>query len=148
MLHEIVRDVDEADAQKLDAEVERVNKLMSELNPNREEVAASALNAAHLAGEIAEKMKTMQYNSALALHLIQQISSDSPSISSQGEHCAAQAAMALQSLYVAYDRNQKFQDSQQLRGAISGLFEQLTVPSSYDANRFSSQMKRVNALSR
>ena len=88
----------------------------------------------------------MQYNSPLALRLIQRISSDSGNISTQGWHCAAQAAMALQSLYVAYDRNQKFQDSQQLRAAIGGLFEQLQIPSSYDANRFSRQMKNVNAL--
>lgn len=148
VLHEIVRQVDEADVQKLDAEVSRVNKLMSELNPNREEVAAAATAGAHVAGEIAEKLKTMPYNSALTLKLIQQISADSGNISAQGEHCAAQAAMALQSLYVAYDRNQKFQASQQLRAAISGLFEQLQVPSTYDANRFSRQMKQVNSLLR
>lgn len=149
VLREIVRQVDESDAAKLDTEVEHVNKLMSTLNPNREEVATAATNAAHLAGEIAQKLNTMQYNSALALHLLQTISSDpNGNISGQGAHCGYQAAMALQSLYVAYERNQKFQDSQQLRGAISGLFEQLQVPSSYDANRFSRQMKQVNALSR
>jgi len=147
VLREIVRDVDEANAQKLDAEVTRVNKLMSTLNPNREEVATAATSAAQTAGEVAEKLKTMQYNSALALKLIQKISSD-PGISAQGAHCGYQAAMAIQSLYVAYDRNQKFQQSQQLRSAIAGLFEQLQVPSSYDANRFSRQMKQVNALSR
>ncbi len=146
VLREIVREVDESEVQKLDAEILRVNSLMSTLNPNREEVAAAAMNSARLAGEIAQKLNSMQYNSALALRLIQRISSDSGNISAQGWHSAAQAAMALQSLYVAYDRNQKFQDSQQLRATIGGLFEQLQVPSSYAANRFSRQMKNVNAL--
>jgi Cytochrome c554 and c-prime len=148
ILREIVHQVDDADAQKLDTEVARVNKLMSELNPNREEVATAATNAANIAGSIAQKLNTMQYNSGLALRLLQQISSDSDNISGQGAHCGYQAAMALQSLYVAYERNQKFQDSQQLRTAIGGLFDQLQIPSSYDANRFSRQMKQVNALSR
>lgn len=148
VFREIVRQVDQAVAQELDVELSRVNKLMSELNPNREEVATATTNSARLAGEIAKRLNTMQYNPALTLRLLQQISSDSENISSQGEHCAAQAAMALQSLYVAYDRNQKFQDSQQLRAAIGGLFEQLLVPSSYDPNRFSRQMKQVNALLR
>ena len=80
------------------------------------------------------------------MRLIKRISSDAGNISAQGWHSAAQAAMALQSLYVAYGRNQKFQDSQLLRAAIGGLFEQLQVPSNYDANRFSRQMKNVNAL--
>lgn len=146
VLREIVREADEGEAQKLDVEVMRVNALMSTLNPKREEVAAAATSSAQVAGGIARKLNSMQYNSALALHLLQRISSDSDNISAQGWHCAAQAAMAMQSLYVAYDRNQKFQDSAQLRTAIAGLFEQLQVPSSYDATRFSRQMKNVNAL--
>lgn len=148
VFREIVGQVDEADAQNLDAELSRVNKLMSELNPNREEVATAATNSARLTGEIARRLIAMQYNAALTLRLLQRISSDSGNISAQGEHCAAQAAMALQSLYIAYERNDKFQDSQQLRVAIGGLFEQLQVPSSYDPNRFSRQMKQVNAMLR
>jgi hypothetical protein len=146
VLREIVREADEGEAQKLDAEVMRVNSLMSTLNPKRDDVAAAAASSAQIAGGVAQKLNTMQYNPALALRLIQRISSDSDNISAQGWHCAAQAAMAMQSLYVAYDRNQKFQDSAQLRAAIAGLFEQLQVPSSYDATRFSRQMKNVNAL--
>jgi cytochrome c554/c'-like protein len=148
VFREIVHQVDETDAQRFDSELSRLNKLMSELNPNREEVAAGATNSARLAGEIAQKLNSMQYNPALTLRLLQRISSDSENISVQGEHCAAQAAMALQSLYIAYDRNEKFQDSQQLGAAIGGLFEQLQVPSSYDPNRFSRQMKQVRALLR
>ena len=146
VLREIVREVDDGDAQKLDAEVLRVNSLMSTLNPNREAVAAAAKSSAGLAGEISRKLISTQYSSALALRLAQRISLDSDNIAAQGWHCAAQAAMALQSLYVAVNRNQKFQNSEQLRSAIAGLFEQLQVPSSYDANRFSRQMKNVNAL--
>jgi len=146
VLREIVREADEDEAQKLDAEVMRVNSLMSTLSPKRDDVAAAAASSAQIAGGVAQKLNTMQYNPALALRLLQRISSDSDNISAQGWHCAAQAAMAMQSLYVAYDRNQKFQDSAQLRAAVAGLFEQLQVPSSYDATRFSRQMKNVNAL--
>lgn len=146
VLREIIREMDEGDAQKLDAEVLRVNTLMSTLNPNREQVAAAATDAARLAGEIAQKLNTLPYNPDLASRLMHRISSDSDNISAQGWHCAAQAAMGLQSVFVAYDRNAKLQNSPELRSAIGGLFEQLRVPSNYDGPQFSRQLKNVNAL--
>jgi hypothetical protein len=56
--------------------------------------------------------------------------------------------MAIQSLYVAYDRNEKIQNSEQLRAAIGGLFQELQNPSSYDPARFAARMRQVNALLR
>jgi hypothetical protein len=80
------------------------------------------------------------------MRVLQQISSHAEAISNQDEHAAAQAAMALQSLFVAYDRNQRVQNAGEVRAAINGLFDQLQVPSSYDSNRFARQMLQVNAL--
>ena len=54
--------------------------------------------------------------------------------------------MALQSLFVAYDRDVKFQNSAELRAAIGALFQQLENPSAYDPNQFARQMQQVNAL--
>jgi hypothetical protein len=54
--------------------------------------------------------------------------------------------MAIQSLFVAYDRNEKVQNAQELRTAITGLFDQLQIPSNYDPTRFSRQMHEVGTL--
>ena len=146
IFREIVQQVDEPGMQKLDADLMRLTKLMSTLNPDRSAVAALATSSAQAAGDMAVELNKMSYSPELAMRLLQRISSDADTISNQDEHSAAQAAMALQSLFVAYDRNAKLQNSQELRTAISGLFDQLQIPSSYDATRFSRQMKQVNSL--
>jgi len=82
------------------------------------------------------------------MRLLQKISADADEIAGQGEHAAAQAAMTLQSLFVAYDRNEKMPNSSGLRSTISGLFQLLENPSAYDPARFARQMRQVNALLR
>jgi hypothetical protein len=148
VFREVVHQMDSGDAEKLDAEILRLGKLMSQLNPGRDEVAAAASNAASLARELSAKINSAPYDSALTLRLLQKISGDADDIADQGEHAAAQAAMALQSLYVAYDRNNKLANSSELRSTISGLFQQLENPSAYDPARFARQMRQVNALLR
>ena len=56
--------------------------------------------------------------------------------------------MAIQSLFVAYNRDAKPQNASELRAAITTLFQQLENPSAYDPARFAGQMKQVNALLR
>ena len=56
--------------------------------------------------------------------------------------------MAIQSLFVAYDRDAKLANSAEIRAAISALFDQLQNPSAYDPTKFSRQMQQVNALLR
>jgi Cytochrome c554 and c-prime len=146
VFREIVREVDPAAAQTLDSDILQVTKLMSALNPDRNAVAAAATNSAQLADTLATKFDTMPYDRALTLRVLRRICSDADSISNQDEHAAAQAAMALQSLFVAYDRNEKPANAPEVRAAIAGLFDQLQIPSSYDANRFAHQMHDVSAL--
>jgi hypothetical protein len=148
VFHDVVQQMDGENAEKLDAELARLAQLMSQLNPDRDAVAASATTSAHLADELMVKISSSSYDRALTLHLLQKISADAENISAQGEHSAAQAAMAVQSLFLAYDQNEKLQNSAQLREAIKGLFQQLQNPSAYDPARFASQMKQVNALLR
>jgi hypothetical protein len=148
VFHDVVQQMDGENAEKLDAELARLAQLMSQLNPDRDAVAASATISAHLADELMAKISSTSYDPAITLHLLQKISADAENISAQGEHSAAQAAMAVQSLFLAYDQNEKLQNSAQLREAIKGLFQQLQNPSAYDPARFASQMKQVNALLR
>jgi hypothetical protein len=146
VFREIVREVDPADAPSLDSGILQLAKLMSSLNPDRNAVAAAASSSAQLADQLSAKFDAMPYDRALTMRVLQRICSDADSISNQDEHAAAQAAMALQSLFVAYDRNEKPANAPQVRAAIAGLFDQLQVPSSYDANRFAQQMREVSSL--
>ena len=148
VFRDVVQQLDSDTAGKLDAEEGHLFQLMSQLSPDREAVANAAANSARLADALSAKLNSTPYSSALTLRLLQKISGDADDISAQGEHAAAQAAMALQSLFVAYDRNEKFQNAAELRAAITGLFQQLENPSAYDPARFARQMRQVNALLR
>jgi hypothetical protein len=146
IFHEVVFQADGDGAAKLDSELLRLAQLMSQLNPDREAVAASAGNCARLVGDLSSKVDSMPNDPASTLHLLRKISGDADNISAQGEHAAAQSAMAVQSLFVAYERNEKFEHSAELRAAISALFQDLQDPSAYDPARFSGKLRQVNAL--
>ena len=146
VFREIVRQVDESSSQELDKQLAHLANLMSDAGSDRASVASEAQSAAIIAHDLALKLNRMPYDSATTLRLLHQITSDADYISNQDEHAAAQAAMAIQSLFVAYDRNEKVQNAPEVRAAISGLFDQLQAPSNYDSTRFSRQMHEVNAL--
>jgi len=148
IFHEVVVQVDADSAAKLDSELSHLAQLMSQLNPDREAVATSANNSAKLVGDLSSKINSVSSNSISTLRLLQKISGDADNISGQGEHAAAQAAMAIQSLFVAYERNEKLPRSSEIRAAITALFQELQNPSAYDPARFASRLRQVNALLR
>jgi hypothetical protein len=146
VFREIARQVDEPGAQELDKRLAHLANLMSDASSDRPAVATEAKSAALIAHDLALKLNHMPYDSAMTLRLLHQITSDADYISNDDEHAAAQAAMAIQSLFIAYARNEKVQNAQEVRAAIGGLFDQLQAPSNYDATRFSRQMHEINAL--
>jgi Cytochrome c554 and c-prime len=146
IFHEVIFQVDGGSAGKLDSELARLAQLMSQLNPDRDAVAASANNCARLVSDLSAKIGAVANDPASTLRLLRKISSDADNISAQGEHAAAQSAMAVQSLFVAYERNEKFQNSVELRAAISALFQDLQDPSAYDPARFAGKLRQVNTL--
>jgi hypothetical protein len=148
IFHELVVQADADSAAKLDSELSHLGQLMSQLNPDREAVAASAMSSAKLVGDLSIKIGAVPNDSTSTLRLLQRISSDADTISAQGEHAAAQAAMAIQSLFVAYARNENLPRAAELRAAIAGLFQELQNPSAYDPARFAGRLRQVNALLR
>lgn len=148
IFHELMAQTDNAGAEKLDVELAELAKLMSQLNPDREAVATAATNSARLVSDLASKVENSPNDAAATLRMMQKISGEADTVSAQGEHAAAQAAMAMQSLFVAYDRNEKLHNSAEVRLAISGLFQELQNPSAYDPAKFAARMRQVNALLR
>jgi len=146
VFHEIARQVDEPGTQELDKELAHLANLVSDSASDHAAIAAEATKSAQLAHDLALKLNHLAFDPALTLRLLRQIASEADSISNQDEHAAAQAAMAIQSLFVAYERNEKVQNAPEVRSAIAGLFDQLQIPSSYDSVRFARQLREVNAL--
>ena len=148
IFHELIAQADNDGTAKLDAALAELAKLMSQLNPDRDAVASAAADSARLVSDLSAKVDAAPSDAPATLKMMQKISADADSISAQGEHAAAQAAMAMQSLFVAYDRNQKLGSSSEVRTAIGGLFQELQNPSAYDPAKFAARMRQVNALLR
>lgn len=144
----LARQVDPAAAQELEQRLAGVSDEMSKLNPDRAAVASAATAAAPVAQRFAERLATMNYDSATALRAMQGITQDADAIALGDERAAEQATMALDSLYIAYGKQANPANAAEVRTAINGLFQQLENPSTYDADRFAAALKRIGQLLR
>jgi hypothetical protein len=88
----------------------------------------------------------MPYDQTIALQMLHRITDDADNISIADERAAEQAAMALDSLFIAYSRNVNPANAADVRAAINGLFQQLEYPSAYNADQFASALRKVGAL--
>lgn len=148
VFRQMARAVNAALATKLDASLGNVNAEMSRVAPDRAKVAASAADTAGALDDLAQRIATMPFDQATTIKLMRDISADSDKIAMAGERSAEQATMALNSLFLACSRNTKMANDAELRGAISGLYQQLQNPSEYDGFQFAARMREVNALLR
>jgi hypothetical protein len=80
--------------------------------------------------------------------MLQLISDDAETIALADERAAEQAAMAMDSLYIAYSKDAKPNNADEVRAAINELFRQLENPSAYNADQFASSLRKSRALLR
>lgn len=80
--------------------------------------------------------------------MLQSIADDAEEISLADERAAEQAAMAVDSLYIAYSKDAKPANAGDVRAAINGLFQQLENPSSYNADQFAAALARIRGMLR
>jgi hypothetical protein len=139
----LAKQTDPATAQELEHQMAAVTVEMSKLAPDRTAVTAAASAAAPLAQRLAERLSTMQYDQAITLRLLQQISDDAEPIALADERAAEQATMAIDSLYIAYSKDTKPADAPQAHAAINALFQQLENPSSYNADQFAKSLRNL-----
>jgi len=142
----LAKQIDSVNAQELDRQLLAVSNEMSKLNPDRSAVASATSAAAPLAQRIAERLATMQYDQAVALRMLQRISDDAENIALADERAAEQAAMAMDSLYIAYSRDAKPANAAEVRTAINELFHQLENPSTYNADQFASALRKIRPM--
>lgn len=140
--------VDSQMAKELEKSLNAVSSEMSKLNPDKTIVVAATNAAAPIAQRFADRLAGMQYNSALALNTMRKITENAEEISLADERAAEQAAMALDSLYIAYSKEAKPPNAAEVRAAINGLFQQLEIPSAYNADRFAAALRKIHELLR
>jgi hypothetical protein len=142
----LAKQVDPAAAQELEQRLTTLAGQMSTLNPDRVAVASVASSAGPIAQRVAERLAAMQYDQELVLRMLQQITNDAENISLADERAAEQATMTVDSLYIAYSREAKPKNAEEVRAVINGLFQQLENPSSYNADQFSSALRQIHGM--
>jgi hypothetical protein len=142
----LAKQVDAGAAQDLEKHLTSLADKMSTLNPDRAAVVAEAAAAEPIAQHMAERLAAMNYDQNLALRMLQQIADDAEDISLADERAAEQATMAIDSLYIAYSKEAKPANAEQVRGAINSLFQQLENPSAYNADQFAAALRRIHAM--
>src|SRR6266581_6376988 len=142
----LAKQIDSGSGQELDKHLLAVSSEMSKLNPDRAAVASAASAAAPLAQQIAERLAVMAYDQAVTLRMMQRITDDAENIAIADERAAEQAAMAIDSLYVAYSKDAKPANAAEVRAAINELFQQPENPSGYNADQFASSLRRIRTL--
>lgn len=142
----LARQIDPGAAQELDERLASLSAEMSKLNPDRTAVLSATTAAAPVAQRFAERLASMNYDSALTLRTLQAITQDADAIALGDERAAEQATMALDSLYIAYSKQANPSNAAEVRSAINGLFQQLDNPSAYNADQFSSALRRIHDL--
>ena len=78
--------------------------------------------------------------------MLERITDDAENISLADERAAEQAAMAVDSLYIAYSKDAKPANSVEVRAVINLLFQQLENPSAYNADQFAPALRRIHNL--
>jgi len=78
--------------------------------------------------------------------MMQRITDDAENIAVADERAAEQAAMALDSLYIAYAKDTRPTNDPEVRGAINALFQQLENPSAYNADQFAAALRRIRPM--
>ena len=144
----LAQQIDSASAQELDRRLLEMSDEMSKLNPDRHTIAALASAAAPIAQRFAERLAAMQYDRAMVLRMLQRIPEDAENISLADERAAEQAAMAMDSLYIAYSKDAKPENADDVRAAINVLFHQLENPSAYNADQFAASLRRIGTILR
>jgi hypothetical protein len=143
---QVANEVDRAGAQQLAGEIDGVFSLVTALATDRNQAAARATSASETADKLSQKMVSAPFDAGMTMRLMKAITAEADSIAAQDERAAEQAAMALDSLFVAYSRNTQTANAAAVRNAIQALFKQFENPSAYNAPNYARSLRAVGDL--
>ena len=133
-------------ARSLSTEVEKLYAIMSTVSPDRTKAAAQARTTGDEADRMVRQIAAASFDQTRTKQFFQAIARDAGYISLQGERAAEQAAMVLQSLYLAYAAQARPANDAQIRATLKALFQQVENPSSYDAPKFADAMRALSQV--
>jgi hypothetical protein len=142
----ILGQLDRDSAARLDASLKRVDELVSDVRADPAKISQAAALAATTADEIAHRMPGIQVDASVGWRLIKAIAANSDSIAGAGERSAEQAAMVLDSVFLASNRRARVGNAEQIGSAISALFQLVENPSAYNPNSFAQKMRSIGAM--
>jgi len=148
VLRLVAREVDPVIAQELELKLSALSKELRNLNSNRDGTANIAATVAPAAQKLAEHLASASYERGEVLRIMQSICEDSEEISFDDERAAAQATMALNALYIAYQKEARPPNANEVQTAIRRLFQQLENRSAYNAGLFAKELHRIRQLLR
>jgi hypothetical protein len=150
VFNHVIQDADPGAIRNLQAGINQVYAGVTALNSDRRQVAVQATSVSELAGRLAQSLNGMKFDPPQTLRLLKSIAADGDGIAEQGERAAEQATMALDSLFIAYAKNEKLgeklDNDAQIRAGINGLFQQLDNPSLFAGFKFAAAMKNLSSL--
>jgi len=145
VFRDLVKQISPDTGKQFDTDLDQVSGLVGSWG-DREQIAAAAKTASARADQVLQQLRQQKYDASLTTRVMLAIAADGNSIAQQGERSAEQAAMALESLSLAYQRNEKIGNQPELRAALDRLFHQLDNPSAYNAPAFATEMQKVKTL--
>lgn len=146
VLRSLARHVNADTAKQLESQVEDVAAQVAKLDSDRNAVAQSASSAAQTTERLLQQLQSRNMDAAFVRRVQKQICADADYIAGQGERAAEQAAIALDSLHIAFSRSTKPESPDQAHAAIQMLFQQVRNPAAYQPAAFSAQLKQLQRL--
>lgn len=129
----------------LEKALEEVFKTASDLKSDPASIKTSADRAAAVAGNLAARWKTRDFQKDEAARVLRALSTESEKLANKGPKTAEQATMALQTLAAIFGDagNRKEFDL-----ALKALYKEIESPSTYDAARFADHLRHAAATLR
>ena len=129
-------------AAELDEVMQALARDGGRLRPNPSEVVALIARARNILDPAISRAIAAKPDAAAAARLLRAIAGDAEDIAPRGERAAEQAAMALETLYLAITPSS---EGSPARAAFDELFQQFQSPSAYDPRRFIAQVKKIES---
>jgi len=138
----VVAAYDAKAAADLDDVMRILGRDASRLRPAASDVVAQTSRARAILDAAVARALAAKPDAGVAARLLRAIAGDVENIAPRGERAAEQAAMALETLYLA---TVPAAEGGPVRAAFDEMFQQFQSPSAYDPRRFVAQVKKIEA---
>jgi hypothetical protein len=130
--------------QTLDQKFDELHQRLGQINSRRREIGALATEIASVAEQLTQQLAGVPFDQPTTRALLREISGEAQAFSLSGVRSAEQAAMALETLYADYSNVVPESNHEQIKAAISRLFDDLEDPARFVPAQFAAHMQAVH----